>query len=121
MGNKNSSKNFMRDTISEQIALRSGLLLTVSESRTLLRRHSYSDVAIFKGDGEDEMRVRPEDVEELIRHLRYFIGDLPDPRHPIAARLELRNAMEKDGVEPPRAAAIRHFCNGQRPDHPPPS
>jgi restriction system protein len=99
VGNISSSKNFMRDTISEQIALKSGLLLTVSESRTLLRRHSYSDVSIFKGAGEDGMRVRPEDVEELIRHLRYFIGDLPDPRHPIAARFELWNAMEKEGVD----------------------
>jgi restriction system protein len=99
-GNISSSKNFMRDTISEQIALKSGLLLTVSESSTLLRRHSYPDVAIFEGLGEDGMRVRPEDVEELIRHLRYFIGDLPDPRHPIAARLELWKAMEKDGVDP---------------------
>lgn len=100
MGNITSSKNFLRDTISEQIALRSGLLLTVGESTTILRRHSYSDVEIFEGTGEDGMRVRPEDVEELIRHLRYFIGDLPDPRHPIAARVELWNDMEKDGVDP---------------------
>ena len=81
--------------------------MTVGESSTILRRHSYSDLAIFQGAGEDGTRVRPEDVEELIRQLRYFIGDLPDPRHPIAARVELWNAMERDGVDPsPLLAAL---------------
>lgn len=56
------------------------------------------------------MRVRPEEVEELIRHLRYFIGDLRDPRHPIAVRLELWKAMEKDGVDPsPLIVALKEL------------
>jgi restriction system protein len=90
----------MRDTISEQLALKNGLLLTTSESHTILKRHGFSDLSFFEGSGADGMRVRPEDVEELIRHLRYFVGDLPDPRHPIAARIDLWKDMEKDGVDP---------------------
>ncbi len=100
MGNISGSKRFMRDTISEQVVLKSGLLLTTSESHTILKSHGFSDLAIFEGLGDDGMRVRPEDVEELIRHLRYFVGDLPDPRHPIAARIQLWKDMEKDGVDP---------------------
>jgi len=108
VGNISSSKRFMRDTISEQIALKSGLLLTISECSTVLRRHAYPDISVFEGAGDNGMRVRPEDVEELIRHLRYFIGDLPDPRHPIAIRIELWKAMEKDGVDPsPLIKALR--------------
>jgi restriction system protein len=100
MGNISGSKRFMRHTISEQVALKSGLLLTTSESHPILKRHGFSDLSILEGSGDDGMRVRPEDVEELIRHLRYLVGDLPDPRHPIAARIELWKEMEIHGVDP---------------------
>jgi restriction system protein len=105
----------MRDTISEEIALKSGLLLTTSESHTILKRRGFSDVSVFEGSADDGMRVRPEDIEELIRHLRYFIGDLPDPRHPIATRIELWKDMEREGVDPdPLLNALKHVSGQGR-------
>lgn len=47
MGNINCSKQFMRDTISEEIALKSGLLLTTSEAYTVLKRRGFPDVELF--------------------------------------------------------------------------
>jgi len=115
MGNISCSKRFMRDTISEEIALKSGLLLTTSESYTILKRRGFADLAIFEGSDEDGMRVRPEDVEELIRNLRYFIGELPDPKHPIATRIELWEDMEKDGVDPhPLIEALKQVASQGR-------
>jgi restriction system protein len=89
----------LRDLITEEVGCKSGLLLTDHEAGTILRRIEHSDADLFDGDRGRSVRVRPEDVEEIILHLRHRVGELPDAKHGTHDRIAWAVQLQKRGID----------------------
>lgn len=98
MGNITIEVGNLRDLITEEVGCKSGLLLTDREARSVLRRAEHSEVELFAGRRGRTVRLRPEDIEDVIVHLRYRVGDLPDSLPPVASRIRWAVEMQKQGV-----------------------
>lgn len=100
MGAINAEVQFFRDIITEELACKSGLLLTDHEAGTLLRRDSGGDADVFEGDDDGFLRIRAEDLEDLIVRLRAQVGELPDAKHGLHDRIGWLKELLQQGIDP---------------------
>ena len=70
------------------------------------------EVELFAGRrGRTVGFLRPEDIEDVIVHLRYRVGDLPDSLPPVASRIRWAVEMQKQGVNlTPIYEATEDYC-----------
>jgi restriction system protein len=100
MGNMNTDIGGLRDLITEEIGCKTGLLLTDDEALAVLRRAKHPEANIFSRNRDRYVRMRPEEIEDVIVHLRHKIGELPDAGHPVANRIRWVKALMDRGIDP---------------------
>jgi restriction system protein len=99
MGNITIEVGDLRDLITEEIGCKAGLLLTDREAREVLRRAQHSEAGLFAGKRKRMVRMRPEEIDNVIVHLRYRIGDLSDSLPPAAGRIRWLVTMHEQGID----------------------
>jgi restriction system protein len=89
------------DLLSDELARRSGILLSIGEVRELgahVEANSCRDVLLGDLDGVVD---RASDIyADLARALRVAIGNLPDDEPPIIRRMRMTRALSEAGVDP---------------------
>jgi hypothetical protein len=90
----------LQDLVTEEVAYKSGLLLTNSLAATLLLRRDHPESRIFTRDPDSAVRYRPEDIDAVINHLRHAVGDLPDLVPPIVKRIRWFKKLQEQGIDP---------------------
>lgn len=90
------------DILSEEVACRSGILLTDSEMNGIAYDHDYDNLNVWydilQEDPEHIGRIRLEDVEECLIMLRAGIGNLPDSRSPMDVMYQNTSSLNEIGV-----------------------
>jgi restriction system protein len=99
MGNINTDAGSLRDLITEEIGCKAGLLLTSNEAGTLLKRSDHSKLWLFDEPEDAGVRIRPEEIEDIIVTLRHQIGNLPDAKPAVMARLLFFKRLHEQGID----------------------
>lgn len=100
MGAIHDTAGGMRDLITEQVACKSGLLLTHNEALTILRRAEYPDLQVFEEADASYVRIRSEDVEDLIITLRHRVGNLRDTETALGKQIQFIQACADKKIDP---------------------
>src|SRR5216683_1981688 len=104
------------DVISEEVAYKTGILLTKADMYRLTAGTEMADWrAVLKNPLDQKIGVRSELIEDFVRVLRMRVGNLPDaePGGLIMARF-LRGMTDK-GVDPaPLIAALREVVESDK-------
>jgi len=99
MGHVNDSAGNMRDLITEEVGCKAGLLLTDNEARTLLVRSEHPELWVFEQPEDALIRIRPEEVDDIILSLRHQVGNLPDAEPALTRPLDFVNNLAQKGVD----------------------
>ena len=99
MANINTDVGSFRDFVTEEVGCKSGLLLVDHEAHALLRRAGIEEAEFFTGDRDRYVRIRPEEVEEIILQLRHGVGELPDARHGAYCRIVWLKELAAKGID----------------------
>jgi restriction system protein len=99
IGHVNDSAGNMRDLITEEVGCKAGLLLTDNEARTLLARSEHSELWLFEQPEDELIRIRPEEVDDIILSLRHQMGNLPDEEPAFTRPLAFVNDLAQKGVD----------------------
>src|SRR5262245_51653734 len=74
-----NTRRYFLDTLVETLGSKSGLGITVQEALDLLRRDPPAE-GWWDGDLDEEVRVRPEELEDVYIHLLHAAGGVADTR-----------------------------------------
>src|SRR5690242_16178031 len=99
MAGISASNEYFRDVITEEVGCKSGLLLTDAEAHQLLLRKEHEEAGLFATDRDAVVRYRPEEIEDVILHLRHQVGDLADARSPIHDRIVWVKKLLDQGID----------------------
>src|SRR5689334_22780189 len=99
------------DLAEEEVAIRSGLLLTDHDVFQLLSGTPIEGwAARLKGDPGEVIGIRPEVFERRTRGLRAAGGNLPHARPAIVSRLGESERLQRKGADP--APIMERFLEG---------
>lgn len=109
MGNISSDVGTIRDLITEEVACKAGLLLTDHEAHTVLNRRGHSELWLFEDSRDKGVRMRPEEIEQIIVDLRHGVGNLADAAPSGLARIRFVKKLVADGIDPaPLYNSLKH-------------
>lgn len=100
MGHINDTAGSMRDLITEEVGFKAGLLLTDNEALTLLQRSKNTELWLFEEEYDNYVRMRPEEVEDVIVTLRHRVGNLPNVKSSTEALIDYIRSQSDKGVDP---------------------
>jgi restriction system protein len=87
------------DFVAEEVAFRSGILLSDHDIRQLLGGTPLAEAGhIVDEPPESMLRVRPEFIDDVVRVLRTAVGNLPDARSGMQVSIELLREIDRSGV-----------------------
>lgn len=105
----------MRDLITEEIACKAGLLLTDNEARLLLARSEQSELWLFEQPDDAIIRIRPEEIEDVILALRHQIGNVNDTAPAIAKQIQFVQGLTAKGIDAsPLIAALDQVVESRK-------
>lgn len=73
-----TTKGGLLDLISEEVGCKSGLLLSDHELRSVGEREGIEDLIELTREEDSLLRIRPEEIEDVVVHVRKALGNLPD-------------------------------------------
>lgn len=96
------------DTIIEQVAIKTGILLTDHDVKRLLKAGEMKEwLYVFRKRPNEVLAVRPEFIEDFVRVLRAILGNLPDASPAAIHSIQIFKEISETGIDPmPAFAAL---------------
>lgn len=89
------------DLAEEEVAISAGLLITDHDLFELLAGTQMEGWANrLRGDPSEELGIRPEYYEDIVRSLRAAVGELPDASPAIVHRIKATKKLVERGIDP---------------------
>ena len=89
------------DTIIEQVAIKTGILLNDHDVKELLMSSEMSSwLDIFERPPDEVIGVRPEFIEDFVRVLRAILGNLPDASPAVIHSIKIVKEICESGIDP---------------------
>ncbi len=89
------------DTIIEQVAVKTGILLNDHDVHDLLKSSEMDSwLFVFEKAPDEIIRVRPEFIEDFVRILRAILGNLPDASPATIHSIRIFKEIFESGIDP---------------------